>query len=610
MRTTALLTISFVAACAANAQLHYNASAALSDHMREVNAQWQEQGIVPPDATAAVQFTSEAERIATHLRLVHQTLRQRSMEGLSAEQQKNRIDLLDELGIYAEAGTFPQNYVLPYRNPVFIDPHGTACAVGQLMIESGHRDLAERIDREMETAYLFEILESERAGEVAAWATEHGFSAEELAWIQPGYPPPYTWTPVGGGTNGPVTVTLKLASGDLLVAGEFTQAGGTSFNKIAIWDGATYTSLGSGLNGTITTAVEFNGDIYVGGSGFNGMSDLARWNGSTWSYYTIFEGKWPMINTLHVHDNILYAGGEAMGFAGADHEVRRVNNDFTYTTVGSRFNGRVLDLETYFGFLIAGGEFTGLETSTDPLVAHIAQLEGNEWGQFLEGTDAPVRVLMTDGNDLYIGGDLFVNIAVTFGLAKITNMGSEIEELLPNHADYIFPGNGPTYISSLAMNGDDLYFGGVFYMGVGTIMGNNLGIFEGAPDSASPMIVVEAPVRALATKDNKLYVGGEFSQQYAHFVSLDLTTSIRPEPGTIELSIHPNPAIETVVLTNPQGERIDAIRVLDAAGREVLVPMTRNHENLRLEVKALSAGTYTIQSISNGQPATARFIKQ
>ncbi len=608
MQRTTLLTLGLVAICASQAQLQFDRTSSLYEHMNEVNAQWHSQGLVPENASAEVEFTSEADRIATHLKLVRETLQARSLEGLSASQQAHRMELLEILDVYANAGIFPKNYVLPYRNPVFIDPHGIACAVGQLMIESGHRDLAETIDREMETAYLFDILKSERAPEVAAWANEHGFTAEELAWIQPGYPPPYTWASVGGGTDGPVHVTLELSSGDLLVAGEFTEAGSNPFNNIAIWDGTAYSALGNGLLGTITSVVEFNGDIYVGGSGFNGgMSDLARWNGTTWSYYTIFEGKWPLINTLHVHDGMLYAGGEALGFVGADHEVRRINNDFTYTTVGSRFNGRVLDLETYFGFLIAGGEFTALENDTDPLIAHIALLEGFEWGQFLEGTDASVRALLTDGTDLYIGGDLFIDIAPVFGLAKVTNMGSEIEELLPNLVNYIFPANGPTYISSLVKGPDGLYFGGSFSMGIGMEIGNNLGLFTGI-DAVAPMVMVDAPVHALALQNDRLYAGGDFSAMYPYIISLDLTTSIGGPVDHMQLSVHPNPVADQVTITS--SDRIENIRIIDNAGREVSAPIVRRNDGLQIDARSLAPGAYTINGTVGNKPATAKFIMQ
>jgi hypothetical protein len=47
---------------------------------------------------------------------------------------------------YHQAGVFPINDYLPYKNPIFIDRIGTHCAVGYLMQQSGAEDLAQRID--------------------------------------------------------------------------------------------------------------------------------------------------------------------------------------------------------------------------------------------------------------------------------------------------------------------------------------------------------------------------------------------------------------------------------------------------------------------------------
>src|SRR5690606_13589481 len=168
------------------------------------NAQWERISPATAALSVPVHFQSEADRIATHLHLVAEQLRTRAPEGLSSVAMAHRSALLNDLVTYADRGLFPQNHVLPYRNPVFIDPHGTACAVGQLMIESGHGDLAETIDREQELGYVEELLRSPTlGGPIATWAGEHGFTGDELAWIQPGYYPSTAWAAMGGGTNGP-----------------------------------------------------------------------------------------------------------------------------------------------------------------------------------------------------------------------------------------------------------------------------------------------------------------------------------------------------------------------------------------------------------------------
>ena len=88
----------------------------------------------------------------------------------------------------------------------FIDDYGTACAVGYLIIHSEYKDLSYQIARENNYAYVKDLLVYD---DLIAWASEAGFTADELAWIQPGYwePAPYKWDPVGQGTNGAINAS-------------------------------------------------------------------------------------------------------------------------------------------------------------------------------------------------------------------------------------------------------------------------------------------------------------------------------------------------------------------------------------------------------------------
>ena len=106
----------------ANAQLAPTTEARLNDHLLEVNAQWRVMDAAPPGGERAVRFENEAQRIATHLHMVAAYARAHTPEGLSAAALSERTTLLQKLDAYADRGVFPQNHVLPYRNPVFLDP--------------------------------------------------------------------------------------------------------------------------------------------------------------------------------------------------------------------------------------------------------------------------------------------------------------------------------------------------------------------------------------------------------------------------------------------------------------------------------------------------------
>lgn len=92
-----------------------------------------------------------------------------------------------------------------------------------------------------------------------------------------------------GVQGGAVRAQAVLPNGDIVVAGDFTVAGGRSANRIARWDGSAWHPLGSGMENTVRAlAVLPNGDLIAGGNFYSAggvptSSRLARWNGSTWS---------------------------------------------------------------------------------------------------------------------------------------------------------------------------------------------------------------------------------------------------------------------------------------------------------------------------------------
>ncbi len=585
------------------AGLPHAALAPVNEHMHEVNVQWTLQGQVPEGALKLTSFPTEAERIRHHLLEVRRILGGKAPVGLSTTQLKWRGQLLDRLAVYAEGGVFPWNHVLPYRNPVFMDPYGTACAVGHLMIESGHGELASRISAEMNTAYVLDM----NWPEIFAWANEHGFTAEELAWIQPGYPPALPWMPLGGGTNGMVTALEVLSNGDLLVAGNFSEAGGATMAGVAIWDGTSYTPLGNPILGEVTSVAEHDGAIYVGGSAMNGGQDLARWDGTTWTYHTIMEGKWPHITALHVHDGELYAAGTIQGFAGEDHVVRRVNSDHTHTQMGSALDGRILALESHAGELVAGGEFTGILNETDPLISHLAVFQAGEWIQLSTGVDAPVRSLLSDGDDLHIGGDLFVNMVVTFGLAKLDGLSGEIEPQLPNHGLYAENGTGPSYIGAMVKHGDDLYVTGSFSLFDMMLVGRTTARVTGV-DMIEPMMSVQEPGHALAIHGQRLVVGGGFSG-YDHIAALDLSTGVN-DGAELMLALVPNPAVHQVIVRSTGSGLPAALDLFDAVGRKVNVPVVRRTDALVMDVRSLTPGNYHVRMTVDGEIHAGRFVKE
>lgn len=100
------------------------------------------------------------------------------------------------------------------------------------------------------------------------------------------------WSPLGSGMNDLVLSLAELPSGELVAGGTFTTAGGVAANRIARWNGINWAPFGAGISGATPPVVYAlatlpNGHLIAGGAfaraGTTWVSNVARWNGSTWS---------------------------------------------------------------------------------------------------------------------------------------------------------------------------------------------------------------------------------------------------------------------------------------------------------------------------------------
>lgn len=157
-------------------------AASLHDQLCAFNFNWTNYFMQAPKEDAQV-FRSDKELIQKHLQSVLSVLRTASTLHLNTEQLQNRQQMIAWLDGYRTAGNFPMNYYRAERIPVFIDEHGTHCAVGYLMMKSGHEEMAQRISRADNYVWVKDL----RDTGVPAWQQASGLSFAELALIQGAY---------------------------------------------------------------------------------------------------------------------------------------------------------------------------------------------------------------------------------------------------------------------------------------------------------------------------------------------------------------------------------------------------------------------------------------
>jgi hypothetical protein len=101
-----------------------------------------------------------------------------------------------------------------------------------------------------------------------------------------------SWSALAGGTNGPVFAVAIAPNGNVYIGGQFTTAGGVAANRVARWDGTAWSALGSGVSavdacGVQAIVIDDLGTVVVAGSfssaGGIPASNIAKWNGTTWS---------------------------------------------------------------------------------------------------------------------------------------------------------------------------------------------------------------------------------------------------------------------------------------------------------------------------------------
>jgi len=104
-----------------------------------------------------------------------------------------------------------------------------------------------------------------------------------------------SWSAFGNGLDGPVG-SFGMSGGTLYAGGVFTHAcgnpgcnsGNTIANRVAAWNGSSWSALGSGTNDTVVALAVNGADLYVGGqftaAGGKPSFHFARWNNSFFLY--------------------------------------------------------------------------------------------------------------------------------------------------------------------------------------------------------------------------------------------------------------------------------------------------------------------------------------
>ena len=311
------------------------------------------------------------------------------------------------------------------------------------------------------------------------------------------------WKSLGGsgsGTNGIVYALIFDDRDNLIISGNFSNAGGDSHaDGIAIWGIGTWTALGNPEGGVhlgcpYGLAFDADGRLVAGGSfqsaGQNtpGIRYIAAWDQNIWEEMT---------------DSSLDEGG------GLSDEVRALGFDAQ-------------------GKLVAGGYFENAGNNEN--ADYIARWDGSSWqpiGDASSKIDSYVNAIITDASGRLVAGGEFLdaggdadadNIAVWDGTSwsSLNGAGSGLS----------------SYVYSLALSKDGLiYAGGEFDDAGGDPDADYLAAWDGVSWSAvggSSSVVDDIVYDLTFDQQGNLYIVGEF-YGVAVWDGTDWTGAVLPE---------------------------------------------------------------------------------
>jgi len=228
-----------------------------------------------------------------------------------------------------------------------------------------------------------------------------------------------TWLPGEGipGVSNTINALAKYDDGTgekLYAAGTFATAGTSTATRIAVWDGAEWQPMGSGLQNTCFSLAVFNGKLYAAGdfsvAGGVTAERIASWDGTTWAALpgAAFTGTTRRPQAMVVFNNELIVAGTFTNAGGNVSNGIAAFNGTTWHSLGTGMtdlglSATIRALAVFNGELYATGEF---DVAGGVAAQNIAKWNGVTWSPLTSGIDSATGgyALQVFGNELFVGG--------------------------------------------------------------------------------------------------------------------------------------------------------------------------------------------------------------
>lgn len=585
--------------------------AAIFDHLVTVNREWTQHAEKAPEEQMS--FTTDAERIQLHLNLVTESLLQKDISHLDQYQSQNRKHLLDTLRHYAERSLFPTNTFHVARRPYFIDVRGVHCAVGYLMKASGYGALAKRISATENYEYLADI----STPGVDDWAKFHGFTLDELAWIQPNYGNALALKDVGGGTNGEVIRMQPYAQRypdlQLVVAGQYTEVGEIPCNGIASYSNGDWTCLDLIFEGEILDFhIFYDSMVVLGDFQYqNKQYAVAAYSFKTNSWHMKKNPRdTPMIatNFYGLNGLLLIAYKYKNASVGELWRFDLVDNRMKDSCI-LKTNGIINDIILDNGWvnsdqgLYVGGGFSKVQLTHDSVnhdawnIARVRTthlLDSFEMDSMITLTSDTVQAFVENINAFYVLSVCGHGKSEFYSDACISRLYGNI--LIPIFSPSVSSSfsNCPCTVKDMISAGDYSIVGGDFEIS-NQFDSRSIARFNGNRETLENFGSLEGKINHFVYFQNELIIAGKFQtkegiRNIARMVDGNIHTSTLPHIEN-PITIYPNPAQHAVRIDDLQ--KSGQIEVISASGSVVYQTQYQEDENyLEFEIDHLSPGVY------------------
>ncbi len=292
-----------------------------------------------------------------------------------------------------------------------------------------------------------------------------------------------------------------------------------------------WASVADGVNDTVFAVATSGTDLYVGGQ-FQEMTDdkgttevdfIAKWDGDAWQ--SLEDGVNERVWAITPSESGMYVGG---WFTQATDEkgVHTVNRIVRWTgggwaPVGGGVDGGVTSIAINGNDVYVGGFFTHAinDDGGKVVVNNIAKWDGQAWSALGEGLTGEsngyvaVTSIAVNGTDVYVGG-AFTAATDASGAKTVNNIarwdGSRWSALGGGTNDYVY---------AIAPHGTDVYVGGQFTTvsdAIGTTQAKGIARWTGSAwrqvGDGLTFGIAPGRVYALRASANGLFVGGDFTE--------------------------------------------------------------------------------------------------